>query len=143
MANVWYTLYCLSSQANKCWLTSVYSARRQVGEVKGDGEGNWHTPLAELALGELFFCLVFCLDSFIHGNICLLMVGFGGREDDLGVLLAAPPPLPPLLPGCCAVVEVEELTGFCGGETWGGGWCSGGTLGRMQLPFSSFVLVCC
>lgn len=33
--------------------------------------------------------------------------------------------------------------GGSGGDTWEPGWCSGGRLGRMQLPFSSLVLASC
>lgn len=41
-----------------------------------------HTPLPELLLGELFFCLVACRHSFIQGKICLDMVGLGGSEEE-------------------------------------------------------------
>ncbi len=112
-------------------------------EKRRGGLGN--TPLAELALGEPFFCLVFWRDSFIQGKICFVRVGFGAREDNLDDDLAVPPlpaPPPPLPPGCWVAFEAATFTAFWGGETWGGGWCSGGRLGRMQLPLSSFVLAC-
>lgn len=139
-------MYCNCVVVKLSSFECVYKGHEQGNGHWGGGRGG-HTPLAELALGELFFCLVFCLDSFIQGKICLLRVGLLDRVYVLGADLAAPP----LPPGCCAValllvavaLLLVALAGLTGGDTWGGGWCSGGRLGRMQLPFSSFVLACC
>lgn len=37
--------------------------------------------LAAVLLGELFFCLVVCLHSFIQGKICLARAGLGGSDE--------------------------------------------------------------
>lgn len=72
-----------------------------------------NTPeLLELLLGEQFFCLVVCRDSFIQGKICLVNVGLGGSEeeedddveeeefDDLLGPDLVPEEAPALPPGC-------------------------------------------
>lgn len=69
-----------------------------------------NTPLPELLLGEQFFCLVACRDSFIQGKICLAKVGLGGseeeedvEEEELDDLLGpdlVPEEAPALPPGC-------------------------------------------
>lgn len=83
-------------------------------------------------LGEVFFCLEFCLDSFIQGKICLVRLAFALRLALLGAVLMLPDWLLLLL-------LVLLVAGFGGGETVGGGWCSWGKLGRMQLPFRSLL----
>lgn len=86
-------------------------------------------------LGELVFCLEFCLDSFIQGKICLVRLAFALRLALLGAVLLFPDWL-------LLLVLVLLVAGFGDGETGGGGWCSWGKLGRMQLPFRSLLFVC-
>lgn len=98
-----------------------------------------------------------CRLSFIQGKICLASVGLGGREeeeeveddeeeedtDDLlrpDLETAEDPVLPP---GCGALALPLLGLGGSGGDTWEAGWCSGGRLGLMQVPFSSLVLASC
>lgn len=86
-------------------------------------------------LGELLFCFEFCLDSFIQGKICLVRLEFALRLALLGALLLLPDWLLLLL-------LVLLVVGFGGGETVGGGWCSWGKLGLIQLPFRSLLFAC-
>lgn len=81
------------------------------------------------AQGELFFCLAFCLDSFIQGKICLVRAALlEARLDLLGTLLTAPDwlwlLLPPVLLDVVLPLPLVAVMGLVAGETGGGGWCS-------------------
>lgn len=85
------------------------------------------------------------------------VVGLGGSEeeeeddeddmeeeelDDLLEPDLAAEGVPAAPPGCWALPLLLGL-GASGGDTCEPGWCSGGKLGRMQLPFISLVLASC
>ena len=63
-----------------CYGTFCGGSQRQIEIQRGGIYCN--TPLPELLLGEQFFCLVVCRDSFIQGKICLASVGLGGSEEE-------------------------------------------------------------